>query len=347
MAKLSSALFVKPIFMERVWGGNRLGRLLGKELAPGKIIGESWELADRPEAQSLVCGGAFDGVTVRQLLKERPEELLGKLAAAHPKNFPLLIKYIDAGADLSVQVHPDDAQAARFNDLGKAECWVVVHAEPNAKFIRGLKPGTTREIFERAMAAGKVEEVLHSFAAKAGQVLALPPGMVHAIGAGIVVAEIQQNSDLTFRLYDYNRLGLDGKPRPLHVKDALAVMRFDAPGDEFAGDLRADTMAPLKSERRDGVLLEDLLQSCFFNLQRHSLARGKACAFKSQDLPRVLMAISGSGTLDGKPVTAGQTVLIPAAAADISCEAGKESSLVLLSSIPCGHAADCGLTAKL
>jgi len=326
---VTEPLFFAPILMDRVWGGTRLADVFGKKGAPGRTIGESWELVDRPEAQSVVSGGTYAGRTLEQLLKEHPD-IWGELAP--PDRFPLLIKYVDAGAPLSVQVHPDDEQAKAFNDRGKSECWVVVHSEPGAEVIRGLKPGTTRESFDAALAAERIEDVLHSFHPKAGDIIALPAGMVHAIGSGLLVAEVQQNSDLTFRVYDYKRMGLDGKPRQLHVKEALSVIRFDKPLQHFSGDLNADTVAPLSRERRGDAIFEHVLEGRYFWMDRWTFeAKGSELLNVWPKAPRVAMALAGSGALGGREFVAGQTVLLPAGVPQIRLDADAGGLTVLVS----------------
>jgi len=337
-ARLNHPLFLQPIAMERVWGGNRLPALFGRPETPGKAIGESWEVADRGQAQSLVLNGVAPGTSLRQVLEQSPEQIYGQaLAALKPARFPLLAKYIDASGPLSIQVHPDDAGAKGYDDRGKCECWVVVHAEADARIIRGLRPGTTRAQFEQALEQGQVEGLRHSFTPRAGDVVALPPGMIHALGAGTVVAEIQQNSNLTFRIHDYNRVGLNGNKRELHIEDALAVIRFDQPGDEFTGDMRQDTATPLSHHRRAGVTTEQFLQGRFFDLFRHILAPGARMVLEATPAaPRILMALSGRGKLGRQAISAGQTVLLPAAARamTVSSAKGAPGNLILLVSSP-------------
>ncbi|MCY3020292.1 MAG: class I mannose-6-phosphate isomerase [Planctomycetota bacterium] len=336
--RLTAPLCFQPILMERVWGGDRISALFGRHSKPGKAIGESWELVDRTEAQSVLADGAASGRTLHELVNLYSRPILGELPMTHrPFRFPLLVKYIDARTSLSVQVHPGDTVARGFNDRGKSECWVVVHAQPGAKIVRGLKPGISRGECARAVEDERVEEVLHSFTPHVGDVIALPPGMVHALGAGLVVAEIQQNSDLTFRLYDYKRPGLEGKPRQLHVAEALAVMRFGAPGDEFSGDMSRDTVVPLSARQGAGVVTEHLLQGRYFDLHRYLLAPGAEMTVAAcPAAPRVLMAIAGSGRLGEAPLKAGQTVLLPAALPLLRAAADKSSPgpLVLLASRP-------------
>ena len=334
-AEYGQPIFLKPVLMEKVWGGNRIASFgPGKRAEPGKIIGESWELVDRPEAQSVVMGGPWDGKTLRTLMEEDALLVLGAdFAAAKPARFPLLCKYVDAGSALSVQVHPDDIGAKVFNDRGKSECWIVVHAEPDSKIIRGLRPGTTRAAYEQAVAKECVEDVLSSFTPKVGDVLALPPGMVHAIGAGIMVAEIQQNSDLTLRIYDYHRVGLDGKPRPLHVKEALEAVRFGDPGCEFTGDMRANTVTPLAELKAGPLLTQKMFQGKYFDLTRFTLAAGASFELQANpDAPRIMMCVAGHGKLAGRTLDEGQTVLVPACAPPLLVESSAD--LVLLYSTP-------------
>jgi mannose-6-phosphate isomerase len=317
MSDFDAPLFFEPLPFERVWGGNHLAALFGKPFPQGKVIGESWELSDRPGAESIVAWGPCAGLTLREVLARHPEEMYGTLA--HGERFPLLVKYVDAGTALSVQVHPDDAGARSFGDAGKNECWVVVRAAPGAQIVRGLKAGVTRADFERAVDAQNVEPLLHSFSPNVGDVVALPAGTVHAIGAGLVVAEIQQNSDLTFRIYDYNRLGLDGKPRALHIKEALSAIRFDGPGDEIAGDMRADTVAPAERHETWAMLRERLVNGKYFDLERLTIrVPGPFEIEGRQGVPRVCMLLEGAVTIAGQRVTAGSTGLIPAACTDFT-----------------------------
>ncbi|MCZ7647345.1 MAG: class I mannose-6-phosphate isomerase [Planctomycetota bacterium] len=332
---LQEPLHLKPVLMEKVWGGNRLGTLYGKPCPPGGKIGESWELTDRAEAQSRVAGGRFDGRTLQDLREAEGAALLGPaLFARRPPRFPLLVKFVDAGDDLSVQVHPDDAGAKRFGipDRGKTECWVVVHADPGARIQRGLQPGVTREGFERALASGKLEEVLHYFAPRAGDVIAIPPGSIHAICAGVVVAEIQQNSDVTLRVFDYNRLGLDGKPRALHVRESLETIAFGGDfGSYFEGEMRTETVRATPAAR-GALKTEALLKGKYFDLVRVAAPAGSRGTIETAAAPKVLLFLDGRGALNGREVAAGQTVLLPADLPRVDVSA--ELKLVWLESTP-------------
>src|SRR4051794_27723594 len=216
----------RPIFKERVWGGRNIERLFGKKLPENLTIGESWEITDRPEGVSEIENGPLAGKTLRRLMENHREALLGPSKAV-TERFPLLIKILDAQEKLSIQVHPPAKVAAQFGDEAKTEMWYIADATPEADLYVGLKKGTTRPDFEEAITSGTVAERVHRIPVKAGDVMFLPSGRLHAIGAGNVIFEIQQNSDTTYRVFDWNRMGTDGKPRELHVPQSLASIDFD------------------------------------------------------------------------------------------------------------------------
>lgn len=226
MAQLYPLTFV-PRFKELVWGGARLATELGKSCPPAKRIGESWEMVDLPDDQSRVAEGPLAGRTLHELVVEYRDELLGPVATADGR-FPLLVKYIDAARTLSVQVHPDEDAALKLGGRPKHEAWYILGAEPGAKLYVGLQPGTTREMLQRAIADDDVESLLVEIEPQVGDLVPVEPGTVHAIGAGVLLAEVQQPSDTTYRLHDWGRVGLDGRPRPLHVYEALESVDFAA-----------------------------------------------------------------------------------------------------------------------
>ena len=217
MEPLKLGMITKKI----IWGGERLAREYGKG-TPGEKIAESWELTDRADGVNTIVGGTFDGMLLSDYLNAHKDEVK---KGWDGERFPLLIKLIDAEADLSIQVHPDDEYAAAHTtDLGKTEMWYIVDAAPDARIIYGLKKKYSAAEVRAAIENGTLEELMNYVPDKKGETYFIPSGMVHAICRGILIAEIQQNSNITYRVYDYNRRGADGKLRELHVDDALAVI---------------------------------------------------------------------------------------------------------------------------
>ena len=239
---MDQPLVFEPLFMERVWGGRRLETILGKRLPPGVRIGESWELVDREEAQSVVHAGPLRGWILHDLWTQRREEIFGPGIPDSPR-FPLLIKILDAQERLSVQVHPPASVAPRLRGEPKTEMWYLLDASLDSNLYAGLKHGVTRPSFEQALQDGTVAEQIHGFPVKVGDAMFIPSGRVHAIGTGNLIVEVQQNSDTTYRVFDWNRLGLDGKPRELHIGESLDSINFDdsEPGVvEPRGDVLVD-----------------------------------------------------------------------------------------------------------
>jgi len=216
-----------PIFKERVWGGREMERLYGKPLPAGTPIGESWEISDRPGDASVIANGPLAGKNLRWLMENHHAELLGDAKPADENRFPLLCKILDAREKLSLQVHPPANKAAKLRGEPKTEMWFIADAAPGAELFVGLKRGVTRAKFEEKVGTGEVAECLHRVPVRVGDAMFLPSGRVHAIGAGLVIFEIQQNSDTTYRVFDWNRAGLDGKPRELHVAQSLASIDFN------------------------------------------------------------------------------------------------------------------------
>ncbi len=222
---MTPPLVFEPLFMERVWGGRRLETLLGKRLQPGVRVGESWEIVDREEAQSVVHEGPLRGLTLHELWTEQRETIFGPGLADTPR-FPLLCKILDAQDRLSVQVHPPTEIAARLGGESKTEVWFILDALLESDLYAGLKRGVTRAVFEQALRDGRVAEQIHAFPIQAGDTMFIPSGRIHAIGAGNLIIEVQQNSDTTYRVFDWNRVGLDGEPRKLHVAESMESIDF-------------------------------------------------------------------------------------------------------------------------
>jgi len=304
----------KPVFIEKIWGADNLARLLNKDLPRGKKIGESFEVSRRPNEESVVARGADAGKTLRLLIERDPVALLGPdVCDKSGSHFPLLLKFLDANDVLSVQVHPDDRYAAARgeSDTGKEETWYVIEARTDARLFKGLLPDTTPSSFRSLLEKGRLEECLNSFTVKPGDVVHLPAGTVHAIGAGTVLAEIQRNSNITYRVYDWNRIGPDGKPRDLHIEQALDVIdwRHDLPDKNAAVVLQT---SPAHHERLvdgDFYLLDSLRGASPFPVPRERNAF------------RILIVIAGHGDIrfpdDRVPYALGQSFLLPAALDDV------------------------------
>jgi mannose-6-phosphate isomerase len=219
-------LTFEPILKERIWGGRRLQSLYAKPLPPHLPIGEAWEISDRPGDESVVDDGPCQGQTLRQIVEKHADDLFGPLKPM-PKRFPLLIKIIDACATLSLQVHPPAELAAALGGEPKTEIWYIAQAGPAAELFVGLKHGVTRAEFEKKLAGGTVADCFHRIPVRAGDAMFLPSGRVHALGADIMIFEIQQNSDTTYRVFDWNRVDASGKPRQLHIEESLKSIDFN------------------------------------------------------------------------------------------------------------------------
>ena len=218
-------LLMRPVSKEILWGGDKLKKEYAKT-APFEKIAESWELTVRSDGMSVIANGVYAGMSMERYIALGKTDVLGTNCKKYDR-FPLLIKFIDAADNLSVQVHPDDAYALpKENEFGKTEMWYIMDAEPGAKLVYGLADGCTLEEFAGAVADGTVEEKLNYVEVHRGEVYFIPSGQVHAIGAGILIAEIQQNSNITYRVYDYNRRQSDGSLRQLHTDKALDVIKI-------------------------------------------------------------------------------------------------------------------------
>ena len=222
-------ILFRPIYRSRVWGGRNLETVLGRDLSSTDgPIGESWDISDRDDAQSIVAGGEWEGLSLNQLWIEKREEIFGAGLLPHPaRRFPLLMKILDACDDLSIQVHPPARVAAKRGGEPKNEMWYVAHAEPGAKLYIGVKEGVTRSTFEEAIRTGTTADAVNVIEAQKGDFIYIPSGRLHAIGKGLIIFEVQQNSDTTYRVFDWNRKGLDGRPRDLHIEESLESIDFD------------------------------------------------------------------------------------------------------------------------
>ena len=296
-------LSFEPLYQERVWGGRALETILGRRIPALMPIGESWEIVDRPEAQSTVVDGPRAGLTLRAVLERDGTGVMGPgWHASRP--FPLLVKWLDCRERLSLQVHPSAETARRLHGEPKTENWYVAHATQGSQLLVGLKPGTGREQFERAIAEEHVEGCVRHLNAAAGDSVLVPAGQIHAIGAGTLILEIQQNSDTTYRVHDWGRAGLDGRPRRLHLAESIESIDWTGSAPEL-----------VRSAPTSGVIAK-----CdAFLIRRVALDSGERLLIAAGGQPRLLSVVSGKitasapgrGDSGGRVLERGSNVLLP------------------------------------
>ncbi len=310
---LTSPLIFEPIFMERIWGGRRLESEFGKKLLPGVAIGESWEIVDRPEAQSVVRNGPLRGKTLHELWMQDRRSIFGNVPDA--ARFPLLVKILDAHDKLSLQVHPPEKIASKLGSEPKTEFWYVATADPGAELFVGLREAMTRAQLEEALHSGTVADYIHGIRVKPGDAMFLPAGRLHAVGEGNLLVEIQQNSDTTYRMFDWNRVDDQGKPRRLHVDQALQCIEFK--------DIR-----PRLVQAESEVLLHHDL----FEIQKWNLDSPREIAPRGQFA--IVCCLSGKLRCADVDFGPGEFSLIPARLQDRSVEPVKKATSLLRITIP-------------
>lgn len=314
-------LIFHPIFKQRIWGGRSLEQLYGKPLPASVPIGESWEVSDRPGDVNEIANGPLAGRDLHWLMEHERENLLG--GATHESGrFPLLIKLLDAREKLSLQVHPPAEKAGQLGGEPKTEMWYIAQAEPGAELFVGLRRGVTKTEFEERLKSGTVSDCFHRVAVRAGDAMFLPSGRVHAIGEGLVVFEIQQNSDTTYRVFDWNRLGLDGQPRELHISQSLASIDFS----DFEPRL-----VPRETIGNGPAQVRPLARDPLFSVELVRLATGRNLGLKQNGL-QIIGVTEGEVVLKN-PTTKlqlgpGGFCLIPAVSGQTEVEATSESAFL-------------------
>ena len=301
----------KPIFKDKIWGGDRIRSVMGLDFSPLPNCGEAWMLSGVAGNPSVVSNGFLAGNELNELLEVYMYDLVGdEVYEKFGNEFPVLIKLIDANDWLSIQVHPDDELAAKRNiGRGKTEMWYIMDAEPGSELIIGFNRDVSREACQEALASGKLLELLHYEPVRKGDAFFINSGKIHAIGGGILLAEIQQSSDVTYRVYDFDRKDAEGNPRELHTDLALDAMDY-ARRDDFriAYPSEKNTAAPL-------------VDSAYFKTSCLHLDSPLMCEFKSQGSFRVYVCVDGSATLElgsySVPIEKGETALLPAAAPEL------------------------------
>lgn len=310
-------LLMRPVSKEILWGGDKLKKEYAKN-APFEKIAESWELTVRKDGMSVIANGEYAGMTLEQYVALGRTDILGTNCKKYDR-FPLLIKFIDAADNLSVQVHPDDAYALpKENEFGKTEMWYIMDAEPGAKLVYGLAEGCTIDEFARAVEEGRVEEKLNYVEVHRGEVYFIPSGQVHAIGAGILIAEIQQNSNITYRVYDYNRRQSDGSLRQLHTDKALDVIKIRSDAE-----IEAIRLEKAKTSGR-GMTYSEALCACeYFASDKYTTSKDNVAVIHVDDTSfvSVLVLESEDGHLEMGdellPLHRGDSYFIPAGKTDV------------------------------
>jgi mannose-6-phosphate isomerase len=325
-------LVFEPYLRPVIWGGRLLERRLAKPLPAEGDFGESWELSAHPLHVSRVADGPWRGLALTELWQQRQKEIAGD-EVKEGSRFPWLVKFLDCRDLLSVQVHPDDSTARELlgDESGKTEAWIVLHAEASGRIYAGLKPGTTRGDLQRHLDAGTVAQCLHSFAPRTGDCVFLPAGTVHAAGGGVLLAEVQQSSDATFRLFDWNRLGPDGRPRALHREAALGSIHWSA------GPVQPILPQPLPGSS-PGSTGERLVQCPCFRIDRYRVISDLPIPYGAR--MSVWMVIDAQAELRShdssyhRAFACGQSVLLPASAGPMTWLAGRSPATLLAVTMP-------------
>ncbi|NLL82908.1 MAG: class I mannose-6-phosphate isomerase [Lentisphaerae bacterium] len=321
----SYPLLFEPVYKDYLWGGERIRELYGRTGTP-EVCAESWEVSTRPEGMSVVNNGVYAGLSLAELVRRYQAELVG-VAAPQAGEFPLLFKVIDARERLSVQVHPDNAGAAEHGGEAKNEMWVVLECNPGATLFAGFKNGATAESLCGALAGGSAATLLNEMAVQRGDALYIPGGLVHAIGSGNMIYEVQQNSNTTYRLYDWERRDKNGQMRQLHIEEALRVINWGLGRPEFVRHVTNDPTCTTEGNR-----CYEVVNSPYFKLKRFSLSSSEAIGITGDSF-RVLFVkegrvavTSGGCTVD---LTAGMSCLIPAMAGSVLFEPDNSAELLV------------------
>ena len=296
--------FLKAPIKDYIWGGTKLRTVFGKE-SDTERLAESWELSCHPDGECTISGGDFDGMKLSSFISEYPEAVGSSFKSGD--SFPVLVKLIDAEKDLSVQVHPDNDYARKHeNDSGKTEMWYVISADIGSELIYGFKEELTKEEFRQAIEDNTLMDKVNRVPVRQGDVFFIKPGTLHAIGKGILIAEIQQSSNVTYRVYDYGRLGADGKPRELHIEKALDV----------TNTVPAEPKSPVYGMELDGVVTQLLADCEYFNVNRHRIIKELELYADKSSFAHVLMIGGSGGELIADnytlPLTMGSSVFVPA-----------------------------------
>jgi len=295
----------KPLYKSNIWGGRNLEKI-NKKLPSKGVVGESWEIAAHQDGMSIISNGKFENMTLEQIVKKYQEDIIGtKLPKKDLTKFPLLIKLIDANNNLSIQVHPDDTYANKYEngEYGKTEMWYVVDCKKGAKLVYDVKRTIDKKVFEKAVSEDKIEETLNFIEVEKGDCFNINAGLVHAIGTGLVICEVQQNSNTTYRVYDYKRVDSNGNRRQLHIDKALDVIDFSH---------------NYEKEKSEGLIVKTntmiqkyIVANKYFSVE-HLIITGKQKMDTQEERFHTYTILSGSGKINNELVETGESVLIPA-----------------------------------
>ncbi len=308
----------KTIFKEKIWGGQKIKTVLGKDYGDLDNCGETWELSGVEGNISEVTNGALKGQKITEIIRKEKENLVGeKIYHQFGDEFPLLIKFIDAAQDLSIQVHPDDAMAKkRHNGFGKTEMWYILQADEGASLISGFNKNTSKEEYQEYFNSGKLTELLNREEAKKHDVFFLPAGRVHTIGGGLMLAEIQQTSDITYRIYDFDRVDKEGNKRELHLEEALDAIDFKH---------YPNYKTPFIDNKNQA---NHIIATPFFTTNKLTLDRSLDIDRSSLDCFKIYIGVGGKGRIAGESIEFGEVMLVPASIKNYTIEPEGELELL-------------------
>lgn len=288
----------EPIYKERIWGGSKIKDFLQREIPLGNHVGESWEIVDREKDNSVIANSNFKGKTLSELLESQGKKVMGPKWETG-RRFPLLVKWLDCSERLSLQVHPPSDVAETFSGEPKTENWYVAEASEGAGLFAGLKRGTSPDSFRQALSLKKAESLCHRISSRKGDSLLVESGRVHAIDSGNLILEIQQNSDTTYRVYDWERLGLDGRPRTLHVEESMQCI-----------DFKDYEPTPISTITKKGI--ETIAESKFFRIRKFNLNQNDSFDLKDRNSDAIMIhALEGSFHANGEAIEKGEQALSP------------------------------------
>lgn len=327
---MSAPFQFEPFLLSKVWGGRRLGQYLGKTLVDDQPYGESWEVSDHASHVSVVRNGPWQGLTLDDLMRDHRKELLG--TATGTATFPLLLKFLDANDWLSVQVHPDDVNVKTYwpGEGGKTEAWFVLRAEPQSKIYAGLLPGVDEKKLRASLLQGTITDCMYSYTPDEGDCLFLPAGTVHAVGGGVLMAEVQQTSDATFRLFDWNRKDAQGRSRELHIEQSFACIDWER------GPIQPARSPWYHEMPLDRIEHHPLVECQYFRVE--DVRGGAPFTVGNVNHLQMMIVTQGSGQLivpDGVlPMSVGDTWMLPASMPEVQCVPSPTMGALLASPQP-------------